>query len=126
MTTEIFYVKFGDTVSTLVATLFNPDGTVFDLTNQTKINFNVKLNDGTIVTRDTMTVIGDPKAGQVQYQWITDDWDGAADNFQASPAEPFSPSDSDHVFEIEVVAPAGTLTFPNDGYHVLRITAEIA
>lgn len=126
MATETFYVKFGDTVSTLVATLYNPDETVFDLTNQTAINLNVKLNDGTIVTRATMTVIGDPKAGQVQYQWITSDWDGATGNFKASPAEPFSPSDSDHVFEIEVVSAAGTLTFPNDGYHILRITAEIA
>ena len=126
MAIETFFVKFGDTVNPLEATLFNPDDTVFDLTSQTSINFNVRLNDDIVVQRTTMTVVGDPKAGKVQYQWLTSDWDGSAGNFIASPAVPFNPGDKEHVFEIEVIKPAGPLTFPNDGYHILRITAEIA
>lgn len=126
MAAETFFVKFGDTASTLEATLFNPDDSIFDLTGQTAINFNVKLNDGTIVTRATMSVVGDAKAGKVQYQWLTSDWDGAAGNFIASPAVPFAQGEKEHVFEIEVVKPGGTLTFPNDGFHILRITSEIA
>ena len=68
MATETFFVKFGDTRSALVATLFNPDDTAFDLTGQTAINLNVKLDDGTVIQRTGVTVVGDPKQGKVSYQ----------------------------------------------------------
>lgn len=117
-----FYLKYRDTEPLLEVALKNPDGTAFDLTSSTAWELHIWLSDGTKLTR-TMTVYGAATNGILRYQWLTTDWDTG--NLVASPTLPLSPSDVDHRMEYEVLTASGRITFPNDGYDVLRVTTDI-
>lgn len=117
-----FYLKYRDTEPLLEVALKSPDGTAFDLTGSTAWELHVWLSDDTKLTR-TMTVYGATANGILRYQWLATDWD--LDNLVASPTLPLSPSDVQHRMEYEVLTAGGRITFPNDGYDILRITTDI-
>jgi hypothetical protein len=119
----IFHLKENDTRPTLDVLLTNPDGSAFDLTGYSTIKLYIKLNTGTILSRD-MTVVGAPTAGYVRYTWLSTDW--GTDKLIAGPSLPFAPSDTEHQMEYEVVIGAARSTFPNDGYDTLRILPDFA
>lgn len=114
-----FYLKVGDT-TTLETTLKDPDLTVHDLTGKT-INLNIWLSDGTKLTR-AMVIQGAATNGVVRYIFVAGDW--VAGQLVASPTLPLKPGVRDHRMEYEAVLSADVVTFPNDGYDTLRITAE--
>jgi hypothetical protein len=125
---SIHYLKFEDTRPILRVSLKNPDGTAYDLTGATTWKLHVLLNDGTVVSRN-MVVEGATTLGVVTYTWLAADWDTANVNgfLIAGPSLPLAPGESEHKMEYEIVGPGTVrLTFPNDGYDILRITPDVA
>jgi len=121
---NVFYLKYRDTRPILQVALKNPDGTAHDLTGSTGWKLHVKRPDGTVVTR-TMTKVGADVDGVLSYTWLTADWDDVT-GLVAGPALPLKPSNVEHTMEYEVVGPAtARMTFPNDGYDILRIFSDI-
>jgi len=110
-----FVLKRGDTLPILEVVLKNPDGSVHDLTGSTDWKLHVKLATGAVVTR-TMTKQGADVLGTLRYVWVAADWNagGLVGNL------------FDHHMEYEVIAGTNRLTFPNDGYDVLRILPDLA
>ena len=118
-----FYIKYRDTRPILTVTLKNPGGTVYDLTNNTSVSLHITLSDGTEITK-TMTVDATPTTGIVTYTFLAADWNTGG--LVASPVLPLDPGVADHTMEYEVVGPSlQRLTFPNDGFDILRITDDI-
>lgn len=119
----IFYLKYRDTRPILSASLKEPDGSAYDLTNTDKVYLNITLSDGTEIAK-TMTIDPtDKTTGLVTYTWLAADWDTGG--LVASPALPLAPGGIEHTMEYEVVGPTTTrLTFPNDGHDILRITDD--
>lgn len=123
----IHYLKFRDVRPILRAALKNPDGTAYDLTGATSVSLHVHLNDGNTVTR-TMTISGTPTTGEVTYTWLAADWDTAnpLGYLIAGPEIPLAVGAAEHKMEYEVLGPATVrLTFPNDGYDILRVTPDL-
>jgi hypothetical protein len=121
MAAEIFYLKYRDTLPVLNVLLKNPDGSAFDLTGSTDWKLHIQLSDGTELTR-TMTKNGDDTDGNLQYQWLSTDWDTG--NLVASPSLPMKPGVKEHQMEYEVIG-SNRITFPNDGHDILRIHDDI-
>jgi len=119
---DIFLLKEGNTLPVLQVVLKDPDGVVFDLTGQTAMVLRITLSDGTVLTRN-LSLVGLATAGTVKYAWLTTDWD--AGNLVAGPTPPVNPGVAEHRMEYEITTAAGVVTFPNDGYHVLRIWASL-
>lgn len=124
-----FTLKKNDTLPILEVELLNPDGTAHDLTGSTGWKLHILLNDDaeTVVTRD-MTVVGAADEGLLRYAWTVDDWDedNVAGYLIAGPTLPLAPGEREHRMEYEVTGAGGArLTFPNDGYDVLRIVDDI-
>lgn len=135
MAGEIFYLKLRDTRPIFETALKNPDGTAYDLTGSTAWKLHIWLSNGDKLVR-TMVKQGLDTAGVLRYTWIATDWDAASSpdvngSYQvggliAGPSLPLSPSDVEHRMEYEVVGPGTVrLTFPNDGYDILRVTSDI-
>jgi hypothetical protein len=116
----IFYLKYRDTAPVLRTTLKNPDGTVRDLTGASGLKLHIKLNTGTVLTRD-LSILGAPGNGEVTYAWQASDW---TDGLIVSPVPPLKPTDVEHTMEYEAVTPSGRMTHPNNGYDVLRILPD--
>jgi len=109
---ETFCLKYRDTLPILQVVLKNPDGTVHDLTGSTAWKLHVKLEDGTVFTRD-MVKVGVDTAGTLKYAWAAADWIAGLVVGR-------------HRMEYEVLGGgASRLTFPNDTDHVLRVTRDI-
>jgi hypothetical protein len=121
---QIFYLKRGDTRPILEVVLRDPPtgsqsvGDPHDLSGADSVSLHIQLTDGTELTR-TMTIT-DAVNGVVQYAWLATDWDTG--NLVVGPSLPLSPGTEEHRMEYEVKGPgAARLTFPNGGYHTLRV-----
>jgi hypothetical protein len=126
MAGQIFWLKFRDTTPILEVALKNPDGSAFNLTGATKQKLHIYRNDGSVVSRDMVTLA--PATNGIQrYQWLDADWDtgNVAGYLTVGPSLPLKPTSVEHKMEYEVVNASGRQTFPNDGYDVLRILADI-
>jgi len=116
----IYSLKYRDTRPILEAALKNPDGTAFDLTGATSWKLQIKLADGSALSRD-MVVQGTATAGVLRYTPIATDWNvssggGTVGGFVVG----------EHRIEFEVIGPStARSTFPNTGYDVMRIVADI-
>lgn len=130
-----FYLKLRDTRPILEVALLNPDGTAYDLTGATGWKLHIRLSDGTRLSRN-MIVQGAATLGVLRYTWITTDWNAASTpdsdgaftvgGLVASPSLPLAVGSVDHRMEYEIIGPSTQrLTFPSDGYDVLRITSDI-
>lgn len=123
MAGQMFYLKYRDTRPILEVVLKDPDGSVHDLTGATTFKLHMWLSDGTTkLTRD-MTLFGPAANGTLRYTWLATDWD--AGNLVIGPVLPLKPGEVEHRMEYEVMAGTARLTFPNDGYDVLRILTDI-
>ena len=120
---KVHYLKYRDTGPILEVSLKNPDETPFDLSGATAQKLHILLNDNATVLTRNMTVHGPPTDGVLRYTWIVTDWD--AGQLIAGPTPPLKPTDREHRMEYEVQFGATRLTFPNDGYHTLRVIADI-
>jgi hypothetical protein len=124
---SIFYLKARDTRPIMEVRLLNPDGSAHDLTGSTGWKLHVRLSAGGVLTRDMMP---DPDLtkGILRYTWLAADWDAGnvAGYLVAGPSLPLQPGQLEHRMEYEVIGPGGgRLTWPNDGYDVLRVGADI-
>jgi len=111
------YLKFRDTRPGIVATLYDADGSVYNLTGVDVVWLHVHIQ-GQIFTRQ-MTVDASPTTGRVTYLWQASDW-------TSNPALMVGV----HRIEYEVLGPGVVrATFPNRnqvGYqHVLEVGADI-
>ena len=120
--TDTFYLKYRDLKPDLVVNLKNPDGTAFSLSGSTGWKLHVWLSDGTKLSARDMAKVGDDADGQLKYVWKAADW---VDALVPSPTLPFAVGEVDHRMEYEVIYSSFRYTFPNDGYHTLRILADI-
>jgi hypothetical protein len=111
------YLKHRDTRPGLVATLYDADGSVYDLTGVDAVWLHVSIQ-GVTFTRQ-MTVDASPTTGRVTYLWLATDW-------TSNPALEVGV----HLIEYEVQGPGAVrATFPNRnqvGYqHALEVGADI-
>lgn len=120
----VFELKHGDTGPILEAVLYNPDGSVHDLTGSTAWKLHIKVDDG-VVTRD-MVKQGLDTAGTLRYSWTDADWTGTP----GLPTPPTIYPVRECPMEYEVIGGTRRMTFPNGGYgasyDTLRIVADIA
>lgn len=106
-----FYLKLRDTRPTLRVVLLNPDGSVFDLGGISTRTLHVRLTNGATFSA-AMTQVGADADGTLQYIWQDADWDTLIEGR--------------HQMEYEVLGDAGfRATFPNKGYDVLWIDADL-
>ncbi len=117
----VFYLKKDDTRPVLEVALKNADESAHDLTGAS-VKLLIKLNNGVFLSR-TMVVAGSPTDGVVQYSWLATDWDEG--NLIVGPTPPFTPKSVDHIMEYEVTNGVSILTFPNNGYDILRIFDDL-
>jgi hypothetical protein len=126
-------LKYRDTLPIMEVELIelDPDNPgemqAHDLTGSTAWKLHVWLSDGTVFTRD-MVVTGDPTLGVLRYTFVASDWDTTNVNgfLTVGPTLPMLPSEREHRMEYEVIGSGGTrLTFPNDGYDILRVVLDI-
>lgn len=127
---QIFYLKRGDTRPILEVVLRDPPtavqsvGDPHDLSGADSVNLHIRLADGITDLPRVMTIT-DAVNGVVQYTWLTTDWDTG--NLVTGPELPLDPGEEEHRMEYEVLGPgAARLTFPNDSFHILRITEDNA
>jgi hypothetical protein len=93
-------MKSGDLEPSYIATLFNADGSVIDLTNATSVSLVVKATVGTFSFK-AAAVFLNRAAGQVKYVWATGD----------------TGTVGIHNHEFEIIWPTGRpQTVPNDSY----------
>lgn len=108
------YIKAGDTLPVLRVALRNPDGTPTDLAGKTLVlRFSRKNPANGTLTRQ-LSVVGAAADGVAEYAWVAGDWTGPT---------PIAPG----IYRVEyLVEQAGTsMTFPNDGYDLLTVTARL-
>src|SRR5262245_21413548 len=108
------YMKRGDVLPALTATLQDADGVPVDLTEATAVVFTMVAVDAAPgaapkVGRRPGT-IGDAPGGRVSYPWALGDTDTAADFYG----------------EFEASWGASAETFPNDCHLVLTIVGDLA
>ena len=108
MSDQVFYIKRGDTLPALTATLLEPDGkTPVDLTNSTVV-FQMRDRKNTLVLEGDCTVLDDV-GGRVEYEWQ----EGDTDTVGAMRGE------------FEITSDAGTATAPNYGFFTVNIADDI-
>lgn len=132
MADKVFTLKRGDTKPPLRVVFRDPPpagsapgtpGPIHDLTGSTAWKLHIKLNNGTVLTRN-LVVDGPPTGGAALYDWVSGDWDPGG--LIVGPMPPLKPTDIEHVMEYEVLGPGSArFTFPNDGYHILRIWQDL-
>lgn len=106
-----FFMKRNDTLPQMSAVLRDEQGQPVDLTDAT-VRFHMKSVDGDTpkIDREGQSV-GDPTTGRVTYDWTTEDTDEAGVFFA----------------EWEVSFAGGDqATYPNDGYYVVQVLADLA
>lgn len=114
MANRSFWLKYRDTKPDLIVYLKNPDGSAHDLTGSTGWKLHIRLDGISTVLTKVMAIEGSPELGALRYNWASADWN-AGGLVQGT-----------HRMEYEVVGPgAARLTFPNDGYDVLRIVDDL-
>lgn len=122
MADQPIYLKLNDTLPSPTLVLYNPDGTIYDLTGAGGQWIHILLSNGNEYTK-AVTVV-DSTAGQVRVDWATTDY--STTGLVASP-DPLGRGVNDHRYEVEVVDSASArLSFPNDTYYTLHITDDIA
>jgi len=105
-----FSIKRGDTLAVFSVTLVAPSGSAQDLSGASGVTLKLKSQrTGNVVTRE-MDVVAAAQ-GAVAYTWQAEDWAEIGLGF--------------HNVEYVVTIPAGTLTFPNDGYDVLQVRPRL-
>lgn len=123
MAGQVFFLKEADTLPILEVFLLKPDGSAMDLTGFTACELHVLLSSGDTISR-TMAIDPSPALGRVTYAWQASDW--TSGDLTSGPPIPLHPGEREHRMEYEVTGPGGArLTFPNDGYDVLRVWAEL-
>lgn len=111
---SVFYLKRGDTRPVMEVNLLDPDGTAHDLTGSTTYKLHVKIR-GVAFTRD-MVPDADPALGILRYTWLDTDWTTGTPVLARGT----------YSMEYEVVGPGGArMTWPNNGYDQLVVTADI-
>lgn len=136
----IFKLKYRDTQFDLNVIVHDPAppgsapgtlGPVHDLTGSTTHSLHLWMSDGTKLIR-TLTVQGSPTLGALRYVWVVGDWGVGAGGppfttggLIVSPTLPLLPGQVEHRMEYEIVGGNSRLTFPNNGYDILRITEDI-
>lgn len=105
-----FYIKRGDKLPAITRTLEDANENPVDLTGGA-VAFRMQSIHGGSVLGGTATVVGPATAGNVRYDWTAGD----------------TALEGVYIAEWEVVF-SGTSreTFPNGGYDVIKITADIA
>lgn len=111
-TRDVYTIKKGDTLPALTRTLKFDDGTVYDLSSATAINFIVAPRNGLIpdyanATTFTGSVVGAATDGVVQYAWAAGDTStlGVGDFYG----------------EFEVIEGTDRITFPNGKNQYIHI-----
>lgn len=105
-----FFLKVGDILPTIRATLKDRDGSVIDLTNATSVKFLMRpIRGGTVVINAAAGFVNPRTSGQVEYLWALADTDAKGT----------------YIGEFEVTWPDGKETFPNDEYILIRILEDI-
>ena len=120
-------------VQILEVVLLDPDGTPHDLTGSTGWALHIWLSDGTTKLTRSMVKHGVDANGTLRYSWIGTEWDAGAGGppytsggLVVGPTLPLKPGQREHRMEYEVVGPGiERLTFPNDGYDILRIVTDV-
>lgn len=133
---QVGYLKFQDTKALGPITLKNPDKTVRDLTG-TGVTLFIKLSTGAYLSRP-MTIVNPPGIdGKVTYVPVSTDWDigsggtGTKDDpytiggLILSPVPPLTSTDVQHQMEYEVLVGSSRVTYPDNGYDVLRIYDDL-
>jgi hypothetical protein len=104
-----FYVKVGDTLPVLGATLYNADGTTLDLAGAT-VTFHMTRRGATEPSVSGACTVTDEENGGVEYAWQADDLE-VAGRYNG---------------EFQVVFGTGEIvTIPNDGYLWIEVTDEL-
>lgn len=111
-----FYLRRGDTLPALLATVRNVSGTVVDLTSVTGVVMRMIPQTGGDSIAKTMSIVAPATNGQVTYQWVTGDWSG-----------PDALTDGTiYNLEFELTYSGGNiLTIPTRGFKTLEITHDI-
>ena len=104
-----FYIKEGDVLLKIEATLKDENDAVVDLTGAAVI-FKMKGRTSVTIKVDAAATIDDAVNGKVSYTWAAGDTDTAGD----------------YHAEFEVTFTGGSvLTFPNDGYLEIKILSDL-
>lgn len=131
---QVWYLKQGDTLPAFATVLKQPNGDVFDLSGSTAWKLYIYLSSGVLLTRDMVIVNPPGTDGMVAYAPQASDWDayssgGAVGGFVPGPVPPLQTvggvTEVEHRIEYEVTNPLGTITFPNNGYDILRIYPDL-
>ena len=108
---DVFYIKSGDQAPGLGALLQYADGTAQDLTGATVV-FNMRLKGSVTPKVDEQAVtLVTLLTGEVLYNWSAADTD--------------TPGTYEGEFAV-TLPDTRTVTFPNDGYIPIEITAEVS
>lgn len=104
------YIKQNDTLPALVAYLYNPDGSVVDLTGAT-VKFIMRLTSGGAAKVDTAATVVTATSGYVKYSWVAADTDTVGE----------------YEGEFEVTFSGGAIqTYPNSKYIKIKVVDDIA
>jgi hypothetical protein len=126
MSGEIFPLKFRDTRPIIEVALVDPDGDAHDLSGVDAVWLHVWLSTGAKFSRE-MYVYGAAPSGLVRYDWETADWDTTnASGYLVVSPDWTRPNAGYHRMEYETIRGGERLTFPNDGYDVLRVVIDVA
>lgn len=109
---QVFYIKQGDQLPVLAATLLDGTHTAVPLDTATQVRFHMKpfTTGGAGPTIDSPMTIVEPLAGRVQYAWAASDT-VTPGTFKA---------------EVEVTINNKTETFPNDGDFLVIIPPQVS
>ena len=106
-----FYLRQGDILPPIVATLLDDVGSPVDLTMATAVTFKMRRLDETALTVDAYGEITDAEAGIVSYAWQAGDTDEPAPEYLA---------------DWLVTFPSGVQSFPNPDVITIDITPSLA
>jgi hypothetical protein len=105
-----YFIKRNDTKGTIECNLLDGDSTAVDLTGATVKFLMRREGRSGVKVNSAASVVGDPAAGVVSYQWEAADTDTAGD----------------YEGEFEVTFSDGRVaTFPSDGYVPVTVLADV-
>lgn len=105
-----FYIKEGDLLPKIEATLKDETDTAVDLTDST-VKFKMNAHNDPTAKVDAAATIDDALNGKVSYTWIAADTD--------------TPGAYDAEFEVTFPS-TKVLTFPNNGYLKIQVVADLS
>lgn len=103
-----FYLKAGDLLPWLPATLKNPDGSAFNLVGCT-VTFRMRKHGAAELAIEAAAEVLDDDTGAVRYKWLAGDTD--VPGFYRC--------------EFGADTPDGPITFPNSGHFSVRIDEHV-